>query len=190
MMKTLAFAFAALLAAAQPGLAQQDMKGAADHPLISRAPGARIAGYHESGFQKFLIATGPIAENAELPPVERFEGEYTAITYVAEEPSLSALAIFRNYQKAFSDAGFEEIFSCESDAECGVKFVRQLYWYGDPQRQGQNPYLDAPNRHGDRHGYYYWSGKAKAESGSYILSLLVAQDAPMKFPAVTVLDIG
>ncbi|MET3599851.1 OmpA family protein [Martelella mangrovi] len=181
----------ALVCLATPALADEaDIKGSQDHPLVSRMPGTHIIGYHTSDYQEFMIATGPKAEGEDLPPVERFEGQSTVITYLADEKSLSALAIFRNFEKAFAQAGFEETFTCKSDAECGEKFVTQLYWYGDPQRQGQNPRLDAPNRHGDRHTYYYWSGTGEAESGDYVISLLVAQHSAMNFPAVVVLDIS
>lgn len=181
---------AALLSLSQAAHAASDLKGSSDHPLISRMPGTHIVGYHHSDFQEFMTATGPIAEGAELPPVERFEGSATVITYLADEKTLSALAIFRNFEKAFETAGFETRFSCVSDAECGDMFVRALYWYGDPQRHSQNPRLGAPNRHGDRHKYYYWSGRGEADSGSYIVSLLVAQHAAQNFPASIVLDIG
>lgn len=180
----------AVLCFSQTGLAQSDIKEGVDHPLISRMPGTHITDYHTSDFQEFMIATGPISAGDELPPVDRFEGKSTVITYAADEKSLSALAIFRNFEKAFSKSGFEKVFSCASDKECGDKFVRQLYWYGDPQRQGQNRGLDAPNRHGARHTYFYWSGTARAEGDDYIVSLLVVQHTAMSFPAVIVLDVS
>ncbi|WP_177213034.1 OmpA family protein [Celeribacter neptunius] len=158
--------------------------------MISRMPGTDIVGYHTSEYQEFMIATGPLTPGEDLPPVERFEGTSTTLTYRAQEKSLSALAIYRNFEKAFEQAGFEPEFTCKSDAECGDRFVRQLYWYGDPQRHGQNPYLGAPNRHGDDETYFYWSGTGEAEDGTYIISLLVAQHTAMNFPASIVLDIS
>lgn len=190
MMKPLFLTLALTLGGAQAGLAETDVKGSSDHPLISRMPGTYIADYHSSAYQEFSIATGPLVVGADLPPVERFEGSSTVITYRADKTDLSALAIFRNYQKAFAKAGFEMVFTCDSDRECGEKFVRQLYWYGDPQRQGQSTGLDAPNCHGDRHQYFYWSGKAKTADGDYIIALLVAQRTTMNFPAVIVLDVS
>ncbi|WP_417278462.1 OmpA family protein [Celeribacter sp.] len=190
MLKPLSLATALCLCLAQPILAQNDVKDAHDHPLISRMPGTDIVGYHTSEYQEFMIATGRLTPGEDLPPVERFEGTSTTLTYRAQEKSLSALAIFRNFEKAFEQAGFEPKFTCKSDAECGDRFVRQLYWYGDPQRQGQNPYLGAPNRHGDDETYFYWSGTGEAEGGTYIISLLVAQQTAMTFPASIVLDIS
>lgn len=190
MMKPLFLTLALSLGGVQAGLAETDIKGSSDHPLISRMPGTYIADYHRSTYQEFLIATGPRVVGADLPPVERFEGASTVITYRADSTDLSALAIFRNYQKAFAKAGFEMVFTCDSDRECGEKFVTQLYWYGDPQRQGQTDGLGAPNTHGDRHRYFYWSGKAKTADGDYIIALLVAQRAAMDFPTVTVLDVS
>ncbi|MFV0244716.1 MAG: OmpA family protein [Qingshengfaniella sp.] len=137
-----------------------------------------------------MTAIGPITAGNELPPVARFEGQSTVLNYCADDKSLTALAIFRNFEKAFSNAGFEPRFTCKSDTECGSKFVRQLYFYGDPQRKAKHPYLDAPNHHGDGNPYYYWSGRGVAQGEEYIISLLVAQDAAMNFPAVVVPDIS
>jgi len=79
------------------------------------------------------------------------------------------------FEKAFKTNGFKKSFACKSDANCGRKFVHQLYWYGDPSRQGQNTGLDAPNTHGDDYTYYYWTGTGKAEDGEYLVTLLVVQ---------------
>lgn len=197
MNKTICNLLLATLLISGPVCAKNDLKGSKDHPLISRYPDTHITGYHTSEYQEFMIATGPISaeiqardKNDALPPVENFEGKVTAITYLANTKSVSALAIFRNFEKAFEKSGFDKVFSCKSDKECGPKFVSQLYWYGDPSRRGQNPRLDAPNRHSGRHVYYYWSGRAQGQSKNFVISLIVAQHAAANFPAVVVLDVN
>ena len=176
---------------------QSDIRNSKDHPLISRFPGTAIVGYHTSDFEEFMVASGPltteiISENPKsaLPPTKAFEGNVTSITYKSKNNAISALSIFRNYQKAFADNDFQPIFTCKSDNECGRGFVRHLYWYGDATRQGQNPGLNAPNTIGTKYTYYYWSGKAVAADESRIVSLLVSQHSSGKFPAVVVLDIN
>jgi len=161
----------------------EDTKGSKDHPLISRYPDTHIVSYHSSEFDEFMYATGPITKEIHsqqgrtaLPPVERHEGKTISINYKANRKNISALAIYRNFEKAFNKNGFNKIFSCRSDQECGDRFVVQLYWYGDTSRQGRHRYLDAPNLHGKRHNYFYWSGIAKAQDNNYLISLLVGQD--------------
>ena len=180
-----------------PTFAQSDLKNSKDHALISRLPDTHITAYHVSEYQEFSIATGPITREileeqgkTALPPVKTFEGKVSVVTYKANKKSLSALAIYRNYEKAFKSNGFETVFSCKGDKECGVRFVPQLYWYGDPTRRGQNKGLNAPNTSDRRYTYYYWSGVAKAEDGNFIVSLLVAQNTASIFPAVIVLDVN
>lgn len=176
---------------ALPVLADQnDVKGSSDHPLVSRFPDTHIKSYHTSEYDEFLVATGPRESGAELPPVLRLEGKVTTIGYEANEKKYSPLQVFRNYEKAFAEAGFTPIFTCQNDQECGDKFVRQLYWYGNNARRGRDKGLDAPNLHGDRHRYYFWSGKVDAQGKEVYASLLVAQHAGAQFPTKVVLDIG
>ena len=170
-----------------------DIAGSEDHPLITRYPGTEIAAYQASEFRDFRVATGPLAESEErdaMPPLLEGEGKVTSITYHAEDESVSALQIFRNFQSAFADAGFREIYSCDSEKECGDGFVVQMYWYGDVSRQVDHGFLDAPNRRGSSARFFYWSGRTGAAEDSAIVSLLVAQDVSQAFQAVVVLDIN
>lgn len=170
-----------------------DIAGSSDHPLITRYPGTEIAAYQATEFRDFRIATGPLTESDErdaMPPLLEGEGKVTSITYHAEEKSVSALQIFRNFQSAFEDAGFREIYSCDSDQECGDGFVVQMYWYGDTSRRADHGFLNAPNRRGSNERFFYWSGRTGATDDSAIVSLLVAQDVAQAFQAVVVLDIN
>ncbi|GAA0682870.1 OmpA family protein [Marinobacterium maritimum] len=176
---------------ALPALAaQNDVRGSADHSLISRFPDTYIQSYYASEYDEFLVATGPRESGAELPPVLRLEGKVTSLGYEANDRKFSALQIFRNYEKAFAKAGFTPIFTCRNDDECGGKFVNKLYWYGNPARQGRDKGLDAPNLHGTRHQYFYWSGKADVQGKEVYASLLVAQTSGGRFPTRAILDLG
>jgi outer membrane protein OmpA-like peptidoglycan-associated protein len=182
-----------------PALAQdkKDARGSKDHPLISRFPDTFIQSYFHSDFDEFFIATGPITPEiltaqgkTALPPKKSFEGEKTVITYQANNNDISALAVYKNFEKAFMENGFEKVFACKSATQCGDKFVRQMYWYGDPTRQGQNKNLSAPNILSPRYAYYYWSGIAKVEGGNYVIALLVAQRGGGSKPVKLVLDVN
>ena len=175
----------------------KDAKNSQDHPLISRYPNTSIVSYHTSAFEEFMIAKGPITKdsfqsqgNSALPPVTKYEGKTTSINYKANNRAISALAVYRNYEKAFAKHKFKTIFKCKDDAECGGWFAKQLYWYGDPKRQGRYRYLDAPNLHGKRKNYYYWSGEATVKGKTYIVSLLVSQDYAANFPVSVLLDVN
>lgn len=176
---------------AMPALAAKgDVRGSEDHPLISRFPDTHINSYHTSEYDEFLVVTGPRESGEALPPVLRLEGKVTTIGYEANEKKYSPLQIFRNYEKAFTQAGFTPVFTCRNDAACGSKFVTQLYWYGNTARKGRDHGLDAPNMHGDRYQYFYWSGKHEVQGKEVYASLLVSQWTGGNFPAKVVLDIG
>ncbi len=174
---------------AVPAFANKDVRGSEDHPLLSRFPDTHINSYYTSEYDEFLVATGPRTDG-ELPPVLRLEGKVTTLGYEANDKKYSALQIFRNYEKAFSKAGFTPIFTCRNDDECGGKFVSKLYWYGNSARRGRDKGLDAPNLHGSRYQYFYWSGKADVQGKEVYATLLVAGYSGGSFPTKVVLDIG
>lgn len=169
-----------------------DLRNSKDHPLITRYPGTEIVGYRVSEFVDFRVATGPLiakTERTTLPPVMEGEGKATSISYRAVDNAVSSFQIFRNFENAFQQSGFREIYSCDSDKECGKDFVVQLYWYGDAARQGKNGYLNAPLQRGPRTRYFYWSGYVGATNDSAIVSLIVTQDAKQIRRAVALIDV-
>jgi outer membrane protein OmpA-like peptidoglycan-associated protein len=162
-----------------------------DHPLIDRFPGTYISAYYESQYDEFMVATGPIEPikaKDQLPPVNRYEGKIISMSYAPKKNNLSVLQVYRNYEKALKKLKLETIFACSNDTECGKKFITQLYWYGDRKRQGKYASFDAPNAHGDRTEYRYWSGKGNIGGKNYIVSLVVKRW--MQFPVYVVLDIN
>lgn len=185
--------FFVLILSSQTAALADDIANAKDHPLITRYPATEIAAYQEVEFRDFRVATGPLTKRSErdaMPPLLEGEGKVTSITYHAQENSVSALQIFRNFQSAFEQSGFREIYSCDSEKECGDGFVVQMYWYGDPNRQSSHGNLNAPNRRGSNERFFYWSGHTGAAGDGALVSLLVAQDVGQVFPAVVVLDIN
>ncbi|MDX1661683.1 MAG: OmpA family protein [Gemmatimonadota bacterium] len=116
-----------VVAAAAPAVTLgQDAEGSADHPLITRYEGSVIEGYDYSEFDEYTVPTGPVDD--EEFPSETVEGEVTRISYQAPE-GRSVLEVFRNYERALEAAGFETIFECAGEDECGYNF--DFYVYGD-----------------------------------------------------------
>lgn len=189
--------FAIVIACSAAQVAAQDAPDSQDHPLISRFPNTEITEYSESNFERFKIAIGPITQEIRdeqgrtaLPPAMQLEGRVTSITYRANDTKDAPFAIFRNYERALSEAGFETIYQCESDAGCGERFARQLYYYGDPKRQGRHRGLSALNIRAPRDTYFYWSGDSTIDQTRYVVSLLVVQNTNGSRPSMIVLDVN
>ena len=91
-----------------------DAKGSADHPMFSRYPGSWIKEYSFKEFDEYALKTA-----IEKSDALEVEGEVTRILYVSPK-SISSAQIFRNYEKALDDAGFDEIFKCKGKVNgCG-----------------------------------------------------------------------
>lgn len=101
-----------------------DIKGAKDHPMISRYAGSEITVYDVEKFQAYGLLVGPIknrgGKDAHPDSVKPLEGKVTRITYKAP-PNRTTLEILRNYQKELAAAGFETLYTCSLKA-CGGQF--------------------------------------------------------------------
>jgi outer membrane protein OmpA-like peptidoglycan-associated protein len=113
------------------------MEGSADHPLIRRYPGSMISRYRQSEFDTFEIPLGPAKRADEFTKSKRVEGKVTAILYKSPE-GRSLAEIFKNYESALKNAGFEVLFAC-ADKKCGVGATKNYLggenqWSEDEQR--------------------------------------------------------
>ena len=112
---------ASLLLLAASAASAADLPGSADHPAIPRYEGAEIYAYQAQAFTdwRFLKAPATVYGGLQknLDATEVLEGKLTRLTYRAP-PERTPLEIFRNYQQALSEAGFETLFACERDT-CG-----------------------------------------------------------------------
>jgi OmpA-OmpF porin, OOP family len=100
------------------GAAQQnrDAEGSKDHPLVSRYPGSFIRQYVHKEFDEFELPLGPVS-NGKFTKTQHLEGKLTFIWY--ETPAdRSHLEVFRNFESALKQAGFETLFTC-TKAQCG-----------------------------------------------------------------------
>jgi OOP family OmpA-OmpF porin len=115
-----------LYAVASAASATSDMpvrdvvKGAQDHPLVSRFDGSKLVGYNVKQFEEVTLVTGKAYyKNSKLvlDASLKLEGKYTRIAYVYEKDR-SSLEVFRNYEAALAKAGMKVLYSCAKEA-CG-----------------------------------------------------------------------
>ncbi|MGA8278228.1 MAG: OmpA family protein [Rhodanobacteraceae bacterium] len=103
-----------VVACCLPTRAVADIAGSRDHPLLSRYPGSEIIAYEAKDYDAILIASDKKSHWV--------TGKMTWIVYQAAADN-STLQIYRNYQVALADAGFEVAYACEREA-CGRDFIK------------------------------------------------------------------
>ncbi len=84
---------------------ETDVKGSADHPLLTRMQNMYISVYKTSEFDRFAFKSGP-------KTTEAVEGKKFEIRYVAKTGSTppAPLAIIRNFQQAIARIGGTMVF--------------------------------------------------------------------------------
>jgi outer membrane protein OmpA-like peptidoglycan-associated protein len=84
---------------------ENDVKGSADHPLLTRMQGMYISVYKMSEFDQFAFKTGPKA-------TEAVEGKRFEIRYVARTGNVppTPVAIIRNHQQAIAKIGGTTVY--------------------------------------------------------------------------------
>ncbi|MDP5189947.1 OmpA family protein [Rheinheimera baltica] len=112
-----------------------------DHPLISRYAGAKLTHRTDTEYIEVRLPTG-IANNNKQVPHLTLAGKSTLLHYEASKDQ-STLQVFRNYQQALKDAGFNILFSCEHQS-CGDE-QRKLLWQGSPDWNRFKSYLSNSN---------------------------------------------
>lgn len=88
-----------------------DEEGSEDHPMISRYEGSHIVAYEKYAYDRLNMATGMEDGEAQETAVE---GEVTRIVYKGPEER-SSFEIYRNYEMALEDSGFEILYNCLED---------------------------------------------------------------------------
>jgi OmpA-OmpF porin, OOP family len=101
---------AALVLSGGSSVAAQDAEGSKDHPLISRYPGSVINEYSQKAFDEYELPLSKLADG-KYEKTQHLEGKVTAIYYTTPE-GRSALEIYRNYESALKNGGFQALFTC------------------------------------------------------------------------------
>lgn len=104
-------------------IAQDDVDGSKDHPIISRYEESYIIGYEQVNYDQLNLPVGPYAgdDTKTVSP----EGKVTRILYAAPRGK-SSIEVQRNYQLALQNAGFQILYECSKDCE---KLARIFYGY-------------------------------------------------------------
>lgn len=105
-----------LLPATLPFAHGQDAEGSKDHPLISRYAGSTINQYAQKEFDEYELPLSKFADG-KYEKTQHLEGKITVIYYTTPE-GRSALEIYRNYESALRNGGFQTLFTCAKT--CGT----------------------------------------------------------------------
>ncbi len=148
-------------------VANQDVSGSKDHPLLSRYPDTHIIQYAESEYDEFDLPSGPNDEEKDYPKVINLEGKITTITYEANNTKTSSLQILKNYQNALNKAGFKEIYTCESKNDnCGNNFKSDFY-YKAPQRNNYDRFWGNTSDN----KFFFYSGVLEQEDNKTYVAI-------------------
>lgn len=148
----------------------KDLAGGKDHPMISRYEGSVLYTYGESS-----LAQARLIDRENGQPVARsVEGRINNRLYWAPKGT-SALEIFRNYQQSLQAAGFETMFSCETqqcekqNVQNKVKeFPRVAKWVETDAT------VDATFDSGIQPAFHYLSARKQAGAGFIYVQVAMA----------------
>lgn len=105
--------------------------------MISWFEGSVIKAYEYFNYDRLKLATGMADDEVEKTA---FEGEVTRIVYKGPE-GRSSLEIYRNYQMALKDAGFEILHECIDDHQKCMEFAHfkiDGFKYGEKAGMGKD----------------------------------------------------
>ena len=127
-----------LLLAAVPALAQEDVPGSTDHPLLSRMPGFFISDYDEKDFDQadFKSSKGDDIQ---------INGRKFHIEYDIKdgEKAPSEIQIIRNYENAIEKIGGSTVFEVPEETWLKVEKEGQITWvYVWAHSEGESYELD------------------------------------------------
>lgn len=116
-------------ASAAPGI---DAAGSADHPLLTRFPGAVIKEYRQAAYDEYELPLGKHLGKQGFERSEKLKGKYTGTEYHVPEGH-SVAEVFESYQQALVKAGYQVLYGCVKVPECGDDLGRYMgaTWYSD-----------------------------------------------------------
>lgn len=170
-----------------------DIAGSEDHPLISRFEGSDIFRYKVEAFNEYPLFISKISSNKGIEgqpdSVMWLEGRLTKLLYI-NPPDRTTLEVFRNYETALKDAGFEILFSCKNKTCGGHQFNRAMNGYLWLTSSDQR-YLAAklPQGEGDVYVSLYVTPSGAGggpEKGRILTQLHIIEIEPMQENMVTV----
>jgi outer membrane protein OmpA-like peptidoglycan-associated protein len=151
----------------------EDLPNSQDHPLISRFPGSYLRYYNTVNYDEFNIPFNKL-DDAEIASEYAdsdlyFEGQLTKNFYIIPD-NYSTLEVFRNYETALKDAGFEII--AKKKRGVSRNFSNRLYEQVNFKDAEETKFEAVDNREKD--AYYLAAKLGKGESEVY-LSLFIGR---------------
>ncbi len=109
-------------------LGAKDIPGSKDHPLVKRYKDSEIRGYDMQKYGELTLPLGKAVLNGsvEYAKKERVEGRLTRLLYLVPDDR-ATLEVYKNYEEELRKGGFEPLFECRGDDECGRLF-HQAIW--------------------------------------------------------------
>jgi outer membrane protein OmpA-like peptidoglycan-associated protein len=130
----LLLAFSATLA-----LTAADLAGSKDNPFVSRFEGSSIVRYKAANYDT-LSFRGMDKEKKGLAEPVSFEGKMVRIGYKLSSGQASSLEVYRNYENALKENGFEIQSSLQVDSRTAGDFTCQRNFPGITPYNSQNDY--------------------------------------------------
>lgn len=149
------------------GQAADDIEGARDHPLLTRFAGARINAYSRQDYDEAWMPNHAIKDGDKVRMLA-LEGKVTRIGYFIDGVK-SALEVYRNYEAALKEGGFETLFTCKNDAQCGDGFQPHVLNSGKVRIRGEGDAVIGGN-------YYALLAKKAAPHGDVFVFLDIMHD--------------
>ena len=84
--------------------------------LIKTYPEAKVKCRFKEDFDEYIVPLGKVNKNGEIANTLKLQGEIHEITYTVPAER-SVLEVFKNYENAFKEAGFEVIFKLSKKEE-------------------------------------------------------------------------
>ena len=130
----------ACLLALSPLYGQSDVAGSADHPLLTRYPGAYIAYYETVKYREYQLATGPVTGYRQIDEQETLAGQLTRITYYIDQEAeaLSISEVYRDYLQAVQRAGISILAEGHNPQASARGAIGEGGWIG--LALGANPF--------------------------------------------------
>ena len=161
----------------EAGAAEGDVTGASDYPGIGRFAGSIITGYDAKDFDATRLQTAPF-EDGKATGEQRPEGRVTRIAY-RTGPGPSMLEVARNFESQIAGAGYETVFTCDTDGCGGIPFSEAL------------DVLPIPLMWVDGFNYHYFVARKSGDNGAVTwATLLVSQNNDAVTAELVVTEVG
>ena len=157
---TMLAGLAALMTVSLARAADGDVPGSHDFPGVGRFAGSVITGYDAKDFAATRLQPAAFKDGTATGE-ERPEGRVTRIAYrTGAGPSM--LEVSRNFETQLAGAGFETVFTCDTDACGGIPFSEALDVLPIPQM-----WLDGFN-------FHYFVGRKAGAGGAVTWASVIA----------------